>query len=332
MNMRNCTSAEIFKPFSSWFQVVMVTMLILEAIFGCLANLSVIIVFFKRGRWNGVTAVFMVNLAFIDILICAIMVPLSAAQIVLFPRHNIALRIVHNSLLSGLRFTSVATLVAISYERMESVTRPLRVHATNVRKCLLVVWGLGLPCSILPIFALESRSFSMDRTCNARLEVFQLGDLLIFLTLCLILFYNYHTVQTAARNRAFNLPVMLFKGTAALPEVSSLSTQLKHQKDKVISLSRMIVSSVLLLWTPYLGLSFAKFFVGSSQDIEIASAVLLLVAYANHVLHPVLYAVPSSHWREAALQTFPFLNERSRHDSAVSSVQRRRVAPTQNIT
>ena len=330
--MRNCSSPDIFKPYASWLQVVIVTLLVLEAIFGSLANLSVIIVFFKRGRWNGVTAVFMVNLAIIDIIICALMVPLSAAQVVLFPRYGIAFRVVHNSLLSGLRFASVATLVAISYERMESVTRPLRIHATDAKKCLIVIWILTFPCCLLPIFALDSKLFSTDRACNARLEISQISDLLIFLIQCLILFYNYHSVQSAARNRAFNLPIMIFKGTVALPEVSNLSMQLKNQKDKVIGLSRMIVSSVMLLWTPYLGVSCAKFFVGSWQSMEIASAVLLTIAYANHVLHPVLYAVPSSNWREAALQAFPFLNERSKHDSAVSSAQRRRVAPTQNIT
>lgn len=312
--------------------MVMVTLLVLEAIFGCLANLSVIIVFFKRGHWNGVTAVFMVNLAFIDILICTFMVPLSAAQVLLFPKYGIAFRIVHNSLLSGLRFASIATLVAISYERMESVTRPLRIHATDAKKCLIVIWTLTFPSCLLPIFALDSRYFSIDRACNSKLEISQLGDLFIFLILCLILFHNYHSVQSAAKNRAFNLPIMVFKGTVALPEVSSLSMQLKNQKDKVISLSRMIVSSVMLLWTPYLGISFAKFFVGSWQDMEIASTVLLVIAYSNHVLHPVLYAVPSSNWREAAMQTFPFLNERSKHDSVVSSAQRRRVVPTQNLT
>ena len=314
--------------------MLIVTMLIIEAIFGCLANLSVIAVFFKRGRWNGVTAVFMVNLAVIDVVICVLTIPLSAVQVIIFPKHNLGLSILHNSLLSGLRFASVATLVAISYERMESVTRPLRVRVIDVKKFLLAIWALTIPCFLLPIFALDLKSFSVDRICNAKLQISQLSDLIIFLILCLILFYNYHNVQNAAKNRAFNLPMMVFKGSVALPGVSSLSSQLKNQKDKVVNLSRMIVSSVMLLWTPYLGLSFAEFFVGTSQNIEIASIVLLMIAYSNHVLHPVLYAVPSSHWREAAMKTFPFLNERSRsrRESAVSSVQRRRIVPTQNNT
>lgn len=328
MTMINCTSSDLFKPYDSRFQSVIVTMLLLEAVFGCLANLSVIIVFFKRGRWNGITAVYMANLALVDILICVIMIPMSAARVLTYPTQNTAFTIVHNSLLSGLRFVSIATLVAISHERMESVTRPLRLHAVNVKRVLIVIWGLTVPCCLLPMFALQSKSFSIDRTCNAKLQLFQLTDLVIFLILCSILFYNYHTVQNAAKNRAFNLPIMVFKGTVAVPQVSSLSKQLNTQKDKVVHLSRMIVSSVLLLWTPYLGLSFAQFFTGSTQNIETASAVLLMIAYANHVLHPVLYAAPSSHWREAAMQTFPFLNERLKHDHTGSSLQRRRIAPT----
>jgi len=330
--MKNCTSPDILRPFASWFQIFIVTMLMLEVILGCLANLSVIIVFFKRGRWNGVTAVFMVNLAIVDILICVLMIPLSAAQVLQFPQISIALSIVHDSLLSGLRFASVATLVAISYERMESVTRPLRIHVTDVKKFLFGIWTLTIPCSLLPIIALKSKYFSMDRICNAGLQISQLGDLIIFLCLCLILFYNYHSVQNAAKNRAFNLPIIVFKGTVVMPEVSSLSAQLRNQKDKVVSLSRMIVSSVMLLWTPYLGLSFVKFFIGSTQAMEVASTILLMIAYSNHVLHPILYAAPSSNWREAAMQTFPFLGERGRHDNAVSSAQRRRVAPSQNVS
>lgn len=328
--MKNCSSSKLFQPFESWFQVVIVTMLILEATFGCIANLSVIVVFFKRGRWNGVTAVYMVNLAIIDIIICAVMIPVSTAHVIHFPTHNVAFSIIQNSLLSGLRFASIATLVAISYERMESVTRPLRVHATGVKKIIVLIWVMTIPCSLIPIYAVGSKSFDADRICNAKLQVFQLTDLLIFLILCMILFYNYRSVQNAARNRAFNLPIMVFKGTIAVPQVSNLSSQLKTQKDKVVNLSRMIVSSVMFLWTPYLGLSFAKFFSGSTQSTEVASIVLLMIAYSNHVLHPVLYAVPSSHWREAAMQAFPFLSDKSKHESLASSVQRRRVAPMKN--
>eukprot|EP00795_Rhopilema_esculentum_P005115 gene5115-235_t len=305
----------------------MAIIFILEALLGCLANLGVIVVYFKRGKWNGVTAMFMVNLAVTDVSMCLLMIPYSTVQLVMFPHTGVAFNIVHNALLSGLRFASIATLVAISYERMESVTRPLRVHGTRVKMTISVIWLLSIPCFLVPIFALNSKSFHETRICNAKLQIFQLWDLIVFVILCIIMLCNYRSVQNAARSRTFALPIMIIKGTVAVPGVSNLSSQIKTQKDKVVNLSRLILSSVMLLWSPFLGLSFAKFFVGNTQELEIASVVLLAIGYSNHVLHPLLYAVPSSHWRKAAMQTFGCLFDRSRHETA-SSTQKRRVCPT----
>lgn len=327
--VNNCTSPDLLRPFDTWIQVTIVILQLIEAIFGSLASLCVIFVFFKRGRVSGVTALFMVNLAVADVLICVIMIPYSTAQILLFPRISVTSHIIHESLLSGLRFASIGTLVAISYDRMESITRPLRIHVANTKGMIILIWMLSIPSFIIPIFALKGTSFRIDRMCNAKMELYQLFNLIVFIIQCFALFYNYHSVQNAARNRATTLPIMILQRTVAVPEVSTLSAQLKHQKDKVVNLSRIIVTSVMLLWTPYLGVSFAKFFIGSSQSLEIASSVLLMIGYSNHVLHPILYAAPSSHWREAALKTFPFLMEMSRRDSGLSSIHRqRRVVPT----
>ncbi len=331
--MLNSSVNSNFERHETWLKATLGTGQVLEAIFGCIANLCVIIVFFKQNRWNGITAVFMVNLAITDLAICCVMMPLSIARLMLFPQINVIFYIIHESLLSGLRFISIATLAAISYDRMESATRPLRSPTSSAKRIITGMWVLSIPSFLLPIFTLNSDFFREERICIRRHEIYRIWDFGVFLILCLVMFYNYRSVQSAAKHRAINVPLFVLQQTTpvVVPEVSSLSCQLNKQKKRVIVISRIIMSIVLLLWTPYLTISFVSFFIGSSQTIETASSALLTVAYLNHVLHPVLYVVPSSNWREATLKTFPFLGSVSRRNSTTSMIPQRqhRVAPSQ---
>ena len=326
--MENCT---LTGGHETSLKAAVIGIQLLGASLGCIGNLCVIVVYFKNNKLSRVTAFYIVNLAMTDFAICCILMPLSVAHELLFPKITTSFHIIHECLLSGLRFTSIATLVAISYDRMASATRPMRTSNTSSKRILCGIWTSSIPSFILPIFTLHSRSFHVDRKCDRTVEVFRIWDLAVFAVLCLVMLYNYRVLQSVAKNRASNLRIMMLQQTMSIgvPDAGSLSSQLNHQKKKVIKLSRMIMASVLLFWTPYLGLSFVTFFVGSSQPIETTSAILLTVGYLNHVLHPFLYALPSSNWREAARTTIPCLSSRSRPGSFTSSAKRqRRVAPS----
>eukprot|EP00794_Sanderia_malayensis_P012657 gene12657-13957_t len=332
--MLNCSA--IFTSHELWLKITLGVVQSLEILCGCVTNIGVLTIFFKQNKLTGITALFMVNLAITDLAMCCIMIPLSLSRLMLFPAINTVFHIMHESLLSGLRFISVATLTAISYDRMRSATRPLRVSSpSNAKRIICGVWLISVPSFLLPIFTTNAHFFRKNRICSHQAEIFRIWDLVGFIALCLAMLYNYRGVQCAAKHRAANLPFIFLQQSApvAVPEVSNhLSSQLNKQKKKVINLSRLIISSALLFWTPYLGLSCVSFFIGSSQTIEIVSLILLTIGYFNHVLHPVLYAMPSSKWREAAFKTFPLLTSVSQRGSITSAIifslpKQRRITP-----
>lgn len=117
-------------------------------------NLSVILVFLFGRRWKSDLSVFLVNLAFSDVILAVFCMPFTMSQVV---KHHwqfpdalcpIVLFLQLSSVL-----TSVYTLVAIGLDRYLFVTRPLKARLTKRKgkMVVIIIWFISLGLSSVQV-------------------------------------------------------------------------------------------------------------------------------------------------------------------------------------
>lgn len=117
-------------------------------------NLSVILVFLFGRRWKSDLSVFLVNLAFSDVVLAVFCMPFTMSQVVKhywqFP--DVLCPIVLFLQLSSV-LTSVYTLVAIGVDRYLFVTKPLTARLTKRKGKLIVIaiWLFSLSLSSVQV-------------------------------------------------------------------------------------------------------------------------------------------------------------------------------------
>ena len=305
--------------FGQSFLILATAVFLLESLVGFLLNLFVIFVFLRSKKWRTPTALLTIYLAECDLLIASISISLTTALLWKYPHNSIVYSAIAETVLGSLRFFSIATVVLISYDRKECVSRRLRpgmsINATKKSIISLLIFSiLILILPLIPTMRQHASGEELQYCQNISLtnKSTSILYLLVYFLLCMVLLYNYHKVQTAARKRISALPAInMFQGIAlrywSHTNNNDFSSKAKNQQARVTKISRLVIFSVCILWAPYLILAVIQSVVTSSKNMRIAKICLLATGYLTHVTNPLLYALPSSYWRESVSSIVPCL-------------------------
>ena len=136
-------------------------------------NLAVILVFLFGRRWNSDLSIFLVNLAFSDIVLSVFCMPFTMSQVV---KHHWQFSDALCPIVLFLQLSSVIasvyTLVAIGVDRYLFVTRPLKARLTKRKGKMVIgfIWLFALTLSSVQVREKCDKRFSMKFYKNINFE------------------------------------------------------------------------------------------------------------------------------------------------------------------
>lgn len=281
---------------------------LVAAITGIVGNFLVIIVYVYRRRMRNTTNAFIVNLAVADVVTSLFIVPL--------PRYYNIPQSWHGRLYCKLIFSSVfmwisivaslLTLTLVSLERYCAVVHPVRYRVifSKQRPNIIIActWLSAVIINTFQLYVVELK----DRVCqnvwpSLRFRYFIATSVFIvefFAPMIVMLTANIITVRTLkSQARA-----LLQRDQSRFSPAYSLL----EARKKVIELLFIVVITFIICWTPdQIGFLIYHFGVVPEDYIAgILYRLLVLLAFANSCLNPIIYAFKNKHFRHGFLNMF----------------------------
>lgn len=146
--------ASWYAPYSLGFQVPLTAFLMLELVLGFSSNLTVLVLYCSQSNLvDSVSNMVTVNLHVLDVVVCALCLPLTLAVVLLPPGPNLALLCSFHE--ACVTFASIATainILVISLDRYDISVRPANRLLTMRRASLLLVavWVTSVAVFFIP--------------------------------------------------------------------------------------------------------------------------------------------------------------------------------------
>uniref|UniRef100_A0A3Q3VT14 G-protein coupled receptor 22 n=1 Tax=Mola mola TaxID=94237 RepID=A0A3Q3VT14_MOLML len=148
-----------YVPYSLGFQVPLTVFLILELVLGFSSNLTVLVLYCSQSNLvDSVSNMVTVNLHVLDVVVCALCVPLTLVVVLFPPGPNLALLCYFHE--ACVTFASIATainILVISLDRYDISVRPANRLLTTRRASLLLVavWVTSVAVFLIPFLDLQ---------------------------------------------------------------------------------------------------------------------------------------------------------------------------------
>ena len=265
-------------------------LIIFIAIFG---NLLVIIGVYKKTYLRLKCNVFIVSLAFADLLVAILAMPFNASQVLtgkwLLRQPACDIFNANDVLFST---ASILHLCCISIERYIAVVDPFHYHQRLKRRklaqMLVVVWSLSAIISHAPVhtglYSTESDRYIETNTSHPHYD------------LCLFKVNTYYAIISSSVS--FWAPAVIMLGAYAVIfrearrqdlRTEELGLKCKHKAVKTLGI---VMGAFLICWTPFfVWYIYTAVFCGAKcNELGTITTTLFWIGYFNSALNPIIYA------------------------------------------
>ncbi|XP_033123129.1 QRFP-like peptide receptor [Anneissia japonica] len=266
--------------FSHSVQSILVVVAVIFMLIGTLGN-ALVILTLVRMKNRTITEVFLTSLAFADLFVCVVCIPLLIVGITVHSGHTGFSYIVEQQVFYSSSVASILNLTAVAVDRHDVIINPMnrRITTTRCKYVLVAVWGISLSAAIIIYFI------------PAQYECILLA---VFLFLPLyIMIHCYVKVLKKAKAASEKL-TQNKKGDAA---------QKGGSVDKTVRMVVIIVVMFCVSWIPSLITRTLKYTIHMEEmHLSILEITSCLVAYGGSAINFLVYAFMSRRFKYALMQ------------------------------
>jgi len=296
---------------------------------GFTTNVVVIFGIFRNRNILRVPAnIFVLNLAFADIFVLVVGIPLWIIQLSLAEKITIEQSETLCQTNFGLSvfssILSVSTLGIISYDRYMAVTMPFRYHE-SMSSCTTykILGGAYLITFIFSLPAFSGwKAKDLTQAPNADqlisfcvyTKFYALEYLLIIFTLIPLIMcmniYLYMRLLTVARRHARQIANIKTEMETSFGEPSTIDRSrrppLRRERNlKAAKTLGIVLGALLLCWVPFILVSYIDMIASTSHVSPFIVKLLGSLTYLNSVLNPLIYTYMSRDFRKAVRNLLP---------------------------
>lgn len=299
------------------YQVTIYNILLpIIATIGLIANVVVILgIIFKKNLRRNIASIFIVNLAFADILVLVFSVPMWIYNFQTVDNSN---DMITCQMTFGINFTvsaiSLLTLAAISYDRWFAVTKPFQYHMIMTKKRAFIIvsglWVFSLTVSmpyLIGIKASQSLSVSVIQYC-VYTRVFKVEWMLVgFAIGAIIIVMNtvlYLKLLKVARQQARQIHALQCDLPPLSGQQGSANQPTRKEKNFKAAKTLGIVLGVLLVcWVPFFIVATIDILNPSFGFSAFIVKTLATITYVNSCLDPIVYTFMSRDFQKTVKRT-----------------------------
>lgn len=285
-----------------------------EIIIGLSLNLYIMIRWYNdsarkitKNKRNGNN--FIITLKFIDLFICATVIPFAFAVLIVNSENNLVVCFIKEGLVMFASSGSSFCVLLISVDRYIAVVWPTKHLLTPCRilTCRLIavifaVFGLVLPSlSLLMGFYYDAKVESLDvLPCRHVLWLFkpyylyEIYYILSFLIAAITTFLCYHSVIKVVRRRILVRTTTVGSTSTSGTDNRSNVERFRKQEFKATRVAFAVVVSFLVCWGPHVTITVVQFTLVDSLIVDMVQSVCLVIAFLTPIIHPLIYTYETS--------------------------------------
>lgn len=243
---------------------------------------------------------FIINVKFLDVFICSVVIPFALTVQVIQPQNNLVPCLLKEGLIILASASSSFGVLLVSVDRYAAVVMPLKPIMTPFRKTVcrisLVLYGilgaaLPLLCFTMGAYkfgVIESSKFKSCRHVVWNFKPFYLYDLYYiasFVVAMTTTVFCYRAVLRVVRERL----VFRISRMASTSEDTDF-TSFKKQEIKAHRVAFAVVLSFLICWGPHAVITVVQLVIPKSVEIDMIQACGLALAFLSPIAHSMIYS------------------------------------------
>lgn len=245
---------------------------------------------------------FVINLKFLDVFICSVIIPFALIIQVVQPQYNLVPCLLKEGLIilaSGSTFFGV---LLVSVDRYAAVVTPLEHVITPFRKNVcrigLVVYGVAgsvLPLLCFTVGSYKTGFFEINKYKSCRHVVwnfkpyflYDLYYIASFVISMITTILCYRAVLKVVRQR---LVLRIARMTTQCEDDDINLNKFKLQEIKAHRVAFAVVASFLICWGPHVVITIIQMIIPKSTEIDMIQAVGLALAFLSPIAHSLIYS------------------------------------------
>ena len=312
--------------YGTWFVAVVSTVLVVVGVTSLLCNVAILTLSHaNRQLVSIIDNVFVRNLNFADLLICASAIPLTFTLVLAGGSHqSTTVCLAHEVSTSFACLSSAANVFVVSVNRQHRIADSLGRHFRPSHATLAVAatWVFAVAGAVTPVSTLvltstnDNSAFwnSTTHTCFQRMMTvdarlyWAISNVCVFVAACVAVVVSYSRIVHIAQ-KSMSVRMMVIRvALVALPTIDTVKlsqerNMFKSQSRTVTCMSILVMTSFTICWTPYyvmrLLTSDDESLILRFEKLEFAC---LTLAYFTISLHPFIYGFSRRAIRNAAVE------------------------------
>lgn len=287
------------------------TFVVLIMVLAIVGNVLVILAFKSFRRIRDVTNYFVASLAFTDILVAVVSMPVWLAYIVSGPPLFVSKPLLQRLWTGTDMMVSVASiwhLTCVSIDRYLCITGPLYYHVRmTTKRAIVILTAIWLYSIVVASLALKFWHWELYTLLMVVLN---------YAIPVVIILYAYLNIFKAARYQAKQIDLNVNGKSRRF----SLTVELKAAKTLGV-----VIGTFIVCWSPFFALNLSYYICHCAPPPLIVS-VAKWMHYGNSMLNPLIYGLMNKDFRFAfkqlftAMNLFPFLNSSRQSERSANSI------------